>query len=62
MQSPGACKGSFETGAGHAVSPDAPKGVQAQKIETVTHNSVFADHREVGRDELRLVRGNRTID
>jgi hypothetical protein len=52
---------SFEIGAGQAASPGAPKGVQAQKIDTVTHNSVFADIAKYGTDELRLVRGNRTI-
>ena len=32
----------------YAVSPGGPKGFQAQETETITHNSVFAEHREAG--------------
>jgi hypothetical protein len=32
----------------YAVRPGRPKGRQAQKTETIAHNSVFAGHREAG--------------
>jgi hypothetical protein len=32
----------------YAARPGGPKGPQAQKTETVAHNSVFAGHREAG--------------
>jgi hypothetical protein len=35
-------------GGRHAVSPAKRKRKQAQKVETITHNSVFADHYEAG--------------
>jgi hypothetical protein len=40
----------------YAVSPGRPKGRQAQKTETVAHNSVFAEHCEVFTDGFVLVR------
>jgi hypothetical protein len=32
----------------YVARPGGPKGPQAQKTETVAHNSVFAGHREAG--------------
>jgi hypothetical protein len=32
----------------YVARPGGPKGPRAQKTETVTHNSVFAGHREAG--------------
>ena len=36
----------------YAERPGRPKGRQAQKTETIAHNSVFAGHREAGGDAV----------